>query len=177
MPGIRNADHEAVGIVEVSSEDGTGRVFRRSHGRISCIAFGVFVLLVGLPPIIDAPASMLVEAIVASFVMYVPIMACMYRYYTATVTVAPETLIARNTFKTHRVPWGDICEFEFRSYGACRARLVGGESFGLSALQQGNWRNLSNKPSPSLVRAIAELNSRVASHVEPTGLHGSPSLR
>jgi len=177
MIGIGDADHDPVGIVEVSSEDGTGRVFRRSHGGVSFLAFVTFALLVCLPPVLGAPPSMLAGAVIFILVTCIPILICMYRFFSATVTAGPELLVARNTFRTRRVPWSEITEFEFRSYGACRVRLVSGESFGISALQQGNWRNLSNRPSPSLVRAIAELNSRVTSHVEPTALLGSPSLR
>lgn len=109
--------------------------------------------------------------------MLAPVIWLVHRLGSVVVVAGPHGLRVRNVFNTRQIPWVEIREAEFRSYGPCCLRLLDGRSIGLFALQQSNWRNMTNRPSPLLLSAIQYLNERTAAARATAGIPGSyPTL-
>lgn len=106
-----------------------------------------------------------------------PVIWLVHRLWSVVVTAEPACLRVRNVFQTREIPWTEIREVEFRSYGPCELRLLDGSSLGLFALQQANWRNMTSRPRRSLVAAIQYLNERAAAERAVAGVPtGYPML-
>ncbi len=100
------------------------------------------------------------DSSIFTIVFLAPIGWLEYRLTSTVLIAAPGGVTVRNVFSTHHVEWHEVREAEFRTYGPCRLRLLDGRSLGLFALQQSNWRQMTNRPLPSLVSAIEYLNER-----------------
>jgi len=177
MPGAKDADQDTVSTVRAQSPRDKGVEVFRTHSRRTGIWVSLGILALGAAQVMGAPSDLRLEILALCLGMFVPLSVLTYRYFAATVTAAPEGVVVRNTLRTVRVSWTEIREFEPRSYGPSRIRLMSGASIGMSALQQANWRNLTNQPLPTLVHAIDELNADLADYKAQNRVATSPPLQ
>ena len=135
----------------------------RSRG-IARGALGIGVLLVGVAtaelvatPGTDSPAVMALIAVVTLAIGAFMIL----RVSRTGVYVGGDGVRVVNVWRTHELAWKDIQRFAVRSYGPARARLVGGATVDIFAIQQGNWQNMRRKINTPAAAMIARLNARL----------------